>query len=88
MTQAQSGKAKAQRLADRISAVFVPTAIVVALVTFVGWIVATGDADRALTGRSRGVDRRVSVRARPRDPDRAPRGDGARRAARHPHQGP
>ena len=49
VSQAQSGKAKAQRLADRISAVFVPTVIVVALVTFVGWIVATGDVDRALT---------------------------------------
>jgi len=49
VSQAQSGKAKAQRLADRISAVFVPIVIVVALVTFVGWIVATGDVDRALT---------------------------------------
>ncbi len=34
---AQSDKSKAQRLADRVSAVFVPTILVVAAVTFVSW---------------------------------------------------
>lgn len=36
--QAQSGKAAAQRLADRISAVFVPIVIAIALATLVVWL--------------------------------------------------
>ncbi len=35
--QAQSGKAPVQRMADRVSAVFVPAVIGVAAATFVGW---------------------------------------------------
>ena len=35
---AQNGKAQVQRLADRISAVFVPTVIVIALATLAGWL--------------------------------------------------
>jgi len=37
---AQSGKSRVQRLADRISAVFVPIVIVLAALTLVGWLVA------------------------------------------------
>ncbi len=40
---AQTGKAQVQRLADRVSAVFVPAVLVIALVTFVAWL-ATGHA--------------------------------------------
>ncbi|MDH6117093.1 Cu+-exporting ATPase [Kitasatospora sp. GAS204A] len=47
--QAQNGKAAAQRLADRISAVFVPTVILIALATLVGWLLATGSATEAFT---------------------------------------
>ena len=39
--EAQSGKAPVQRLADRISSVFVPLVISIALVTFIVWL-ATG----------------------------------------------
>jgi Cu+-exporting ATPase len=46
---AQEGKAEVQRLADRVSAWFVPTVIVLAVATFVGWHIATGDLDRAFT---------------------------------------
>jgi Cu+-exporting ATPase len=46
---AQAGKAPAQRLADRISAVFVPIVIGISLATLVGWLVATGDAADAFT---------------------------------------
>ena len=45
---AQAGKSGMQRLADRVSAVFVPTVIVIAALTFVGWMVATGDANAAV----------------------------------------
>ncbi len=37
VAEAQSGKAKAQRLADKISAVFVPTIVILGICTFVGW---------------------------------------------------
>ena len=44
--QAQSGKAPVQRLADRISAVFVPIVLVLSLATLVGWLV-TGHSTQA-----------------------------------------
>jgi Cu+-exporting ATPase len=45
---AQAGKAPVQRLVDRISAVFVPIVIVIAIVTFAGWMFADGDFEHAL----------------------------------------
>ncbi|HYI33633.1 MAG TPA: heavy metal translocating P-type ATPase [Glaciibacter sp.] len=47
--EAQNGKAQAQRLADRVSAVFVPVVIVLALAAFVGWLVVGGSAELAFT---------------------------------------
>ena len=49
VTQAQSGKAPVQRLADRISAVFVPIVIVLALGTLAFWLLTEGDAELAFT---------------------------------------
>jgi Cu+-exporting ATPase len=48
--EAQGSKAPIQKLADQVSAVFVPLVIVVALVTFAGWyfLGAPGDFTRAL----------------------------------------
>ncbi|QKE83005.1 heavy metal translocating P-type ATPase [Arthrobacter sp. NEB 688] len=46
--RAQTSKAPVQRLADRVSAVFVPVVLAVAALTFVGWWVGSGDAGRAL----------------------------------------
>ncbi|MFD8723624.1 heavy metal translocating P-type ATPase [Streptomyces sp. NPDC059629] len=46
---AQNGKAEVQRLADRISAVFVPVVIVIALATFGVWLGVTGDTAAAFT---------------------------------------
>jgi P-type Cu+ transporter len=40
--QAQGSKALIQRLADTVSGVFVPTVLVIALVTVVGWLLAFG----------------------------------------------
>jgi P-type Cu+ transporter len=42
LQSAQGSKAPVERLADRISAVFVPIVLVVALATFVGWIAIGG----------------------------------------------
>ena len=47
--QAQAGKASVQRLADRVSAVFVPIVIVIALATLAGWLLAGGGASAAFT---------------------------------------
>ena len=46
---AQNGKAQVQRLADRVSGVFVPVVIGLALVTLIAWWTATGDARVAFT---------------------------------------
>jgi copper-transporting P-type ATPase V len=51
---AQTGKSGAQRLADRISAVFVPVVISISLLTFLGWTVIGGSM-------SDGVDAAVAV---------------------------
>ncbi|QEO14450.1 copper-translocating P-type ATPase [Agromyces intestinalis] len=42
--QAQSGKAEVQRLADRVSAVFVPVVLALAAVALIGWLVAGAGA--------------------------------------------
>lgn len=46
---AQNGKAEVQRLADRVSAVFVPVVILIALGTFGVWLGVTGDSVAAFT---------------------------------------
>ncbi|MFI8911812.1 heavy metal translocating P-type ATPase [Streptomyces sp. NPDC053513] len=47
--EAQSGKAEVQRLADRISAVFVPAVLLVALATLVTWLLVTDDVTASFT---------------------------------------
>ena len=46
--EAQHGKAQVQRLADRVSAVFVPVVIALAVLTFLGWLLA-GTTQEAFT---------------------------------------
>jgi Cu+-exporting ATPase len=46
--QAQGSKAPVQRLADRISAIFVPVVTAIALAAFAGWWAFTGDFTNAL----------------------------------------
>jgi Cu+-exporting ATPase len=46
--QAQGSKAAIQRLADKISAVFVPTVLGIAALTFIGWWIVGGDFSLAL----------------------------------------
>ncbi|GLZ38321.1 heavy metal translocating P-type ATPase [Actinokineospora sp. NBRC 105648] len=47
--RAQTGKAQVQRLADRVSAVFVPVVLGIAVLTLVGWLLTGADADAAVT---------------------------------------
>ena len=49
MREAQGSRAPIQRLADRVSGVFVPVVIAIAAMTFAAWLAAAGDAVRALT---------------------------------------
>ena len=49
VAEAQAGKAPIQRLVDRISGVFVPVILVIALATAVGWLAVTGNASDAFT---------------------------------------
>lgn len=48
VSEAQTGKAPIARLADRISSVFVPIVLVIALGTFVSWLLVTGDMGAAV----------------------------------------
>jgi Cu+-exporting ATPase len=47
--RAQTGKAPVQRLADRVSAVFVPVVLVLAVITFTGWLLVGQPAAAALS---------------------------------------
>ena len=49
VAEAQAGKAPVQRLADRISAVFVPVVIGIAILTLIGWLAAGQGAGAAFT---------------------------------------
>ena len=46
---AQSGKAPVQRLADRVSAVFVPVVLAISLATLAGWLLMGASAGEAFT---------------------------------------
>jgi Cu+-exporting ATPase len=47
--QAQSGKADVQRLADRVSAVFVPAVMVIAIATLAAWLISGAGVAAAFT---------------------------------------
>jgi P-type Cu+ transporter len=49
VADAQAGKAPIQRLVDRISGVFVPIVLVIALGTLAGWLAISGSASDAFT---------------------------------------
>ena len=46
--RAQAAKADIQRIADKISGIFVPSVLVIALLTFVGWWLVTGSLATAI----------------------------------------
>ena len=47
--EAQGSRAEVQRLADRVAAVFVPTAIAIAAITLLAWLAIDGNANDAFT---------------------------------------
>ncbi|WP_229790465.1 heavy metal translocating P-type ATPase [Mycetocola manganoxydans] len=47
--EAQTGKAQVQRLADRVSSIFVPIVIGLSILTFVAWLIINGSAEFAFT---------------------------------------
>jgi P-type Cu+ transporter len=49
VAEAQSGKAPVQRLADRVSAVFVPVVIGLSFATLAGWLLLDGSVSEAFT---------------------------------------
>ena len=49
VTDAQNGKASIQRLADRVSAVFVPAVLVIAALTLAGWLLLGAAVTAAFT---------------------------------------
>ena len=49
VAEAQAGKAPVQRLADRVSGVFVPVVLALALATLAGWLLAGGGVSEAFT---------------------------------------
>ena len=84
---AQNGKAEAQRLADRISGVFVPVVITLAAATLGFWIGTGEGLTPAFTAAVAVLDHCLPLCARPGHADRP---DGRHRPgcpARHPDQG-
>jgi Cu+-exporting ATPase len=49
VAEAQAGKAPMQRMVDRVSGIFVPVVLAVAVGTLAGWLAFTGDAGAAFT---------------------------------------
>ena len=86
-SEAQAGKAPVQRLADRVSGVFVPVVIVLAVATLGFWLGTGRGRVVRVHGGGRGADHRLPVRARAGHADRAAGRHRPRRAARDPDQG-
>ncbi len=87
VVDAQNGKAEAQRLADKISGVFVPIVIALSVATF--GVLARDErvGGSGIHRRGRGADRRVPVRAGAGHADRVDGRDRPGSPVGHPDQG-
>ena len=85
VAEAQGSKAPIQRLADRVSGVFVPIVVAIAAVTFVATWGITGDIARGDRACGGGAGDRVPVRTRPCHAHGDHGGHRARRAGGDPH---
>jgi hypothetical protein len=88
VTDAQTGKAQVQRLADRVSAVFVPVVIALAVATLGFWLGHRERPHRGLHRGGRRADHRLPLRPRPGHAHRADGRHRSGRPARHADQGP
>ncbi|MEZ5269539.1 MAG: HAD-IC family P-type ATPase [Microthrixaceae bacterium] len=86
VTDAQTGKAQVQRLADRVSGVFVPIVIVLSLATLGYWLL-TGAGAGGVHRRGCGADHRLSVCTRSGHTGRTHGRHRTRCATGHPDQG-
>ena len=87
VAEAQRSRAPIQRVADAVSAVFVPAVIAVAVVTFGAWLGVRSQSCRRPAQRGGGVDHRLPVRPRPGHPDVDHGRHRARRRSRRAVQG-
>ena len=85
---AQNGKADVQRLADRVSGVFVPVVIVLALAVLAVWVLLGYGAAAGAHRRGRRPHHRLPLRARPGHAHGADGRHRSGRSARHPHPRP
>ena len=85
---AQNGKADVQRLADRVSAVFVPIVIGLSLVTLAAWLLTGHSATAAFTAAVAVLIIACPCALGLATPTALLRRDRPGRTARHPHQGP
>ncbi len=85
--EAQTGKARVQALADRISSVFVPTVLVLAALTLGTWLLRRGEPRLRRGGSGGRADHRLPVRARAGHADGTAGRHRPRCAAGHRDQG-
>jgi len=85
VADAQNGKAQVQRLADRISGIFVPVVLVLAVATLVFWLLIGAGVAAGFTAAVAVLISRLPLRPGVGHPDRADGRHRPRRPARHSH---
>ena len=79
--QAAASRTRMERAVDRAARLFVPTVLVLAVLTFAGWQWRTGRPGRSADARHRRAGDRLPLRPGNRHAARAHRGGGGRRSS-------